>query len=521
MTKSFFTKARWLVTIILLILFAVPHAWADYTIGFATSGSTVIASGGDYVSDATRGGNTYIETNGLRFGKSGGTGSITVTLTSSGTYIGQIKASKITIKDVLRYGSDTSVGVKTTVTYTDDSTTEDTYTAPTSATDHDITLTSTKTIKSVKIESTTNSKRFYCKGFTVVAAAASHTLSSAVAPAASGSVELSATSVMEGSTATATATPATHYTFTSWSISGTGASLSSTTTNPTTVTMGTANATITATFTAVPKASITLSEAGATTTDATTYYVGDTYTLPTSTSASCGTKELVGWSTVEVAETNTKPSSNYYEKGADVTLAASQTFYAVFATASGSGSSNATKVFSGENTADYQFTTGSDSEAGSIVNAEGYTAGKVNLKFSKGSASNWPYYDGTVVRMYKNSTFSITPSSATITRVEVVRSSSSSSNGGTLSVSGLTASGDNTTTNTNVFTGSATSEVTFSNDAQCRFSSISITYSYSTTTYSAYATSCCTALGQINGSFFVTHFFITSQHFCCRSVGRL
>ena len=94
--------------------------------------------------------------------------------------------------------------------------------------------------------------------------------------------------------------------------------------------------TINVTFAEDAKASITLSEAGATTTDASTYYVGDSYILPSSTSASCGTKVLVGWSTVEVAETNTKPASNFYEKGASVTLAASQTFYAVFATAGGS-----------------------------------------------------------------------------------------------------------------------------------------------------------------------------------------
>ena len=175
---------------------------------------------------------------------------------------------------------------------------------------------------------------------TYTPSAASHTLSSAVSPAASGTVDLSATSVAEGSTATATATPATHYVFDHWSITGSGSTLSSTTANPTTVTMGTANTTVTANFSAAPKASITLSEAGATTTDASTYYVGDSYTLPSSTGASCGTKVLVGWSTVEVAETDTKPTSNYYEKGASVTLGATQTFYAVFATASGGGSSD-------------------------------------------------------------------------------------------------------------------------------------------------------------------------------------
>ncbi|MGN0226590.1 MAG: T9SS type A sorting domain-containing protein [Paludibacteraceae bacterium] len=170
---------------------------------------------------------------------------------------------------------------------------------------------------------------------TYTPSAASHTLSSAVSPAESGSVELSATSVAEGSTATATATPAAHYVFDHWSISGTGSTLSSTTANPTTITMGTANTTVTATFVAAPKASVTLSEAGATTTDATTYYVGDSYILPSTTEASCGTKVLVGWSTVTVSETDIKPASNFYEKGETVTLKASQTFYAVFANASG------------------------------------------------------------------------------------------------------------------------------------------------------------------------------------------
>ena len=82
-------------------------------------------------------------------------------------------------------------------------------------------------------------------------------------------------------------------------------------------------------------ATIKLSEAGAESTVSGTHYSGDSYTLPSSTEATCGTKVLVGWSTVEVAETDTKPTSNFYEKGETVTLKASQTFYAVFATASG------------------------------------------------------------------------------------------------------------------------------------------------------------------------------------------
>ena len=97
---------------------------------------------------------------------------------------------------------------------------------------------------------------------------------------------------------------------------------------------------------AASPATITLSELGVTTTDNTTYSVGDQYTLPTISSQSCAGKQLVGWSTVEVAETDTKPTSNYYELGAEVTLAATQTFYAVFAAGSGGGGEGWTAVTS-------------------------------------------------------------------------------------------------------------------------------------------------------------------------------
>ncbi|MCR5271069.1 MAG: hypothetical protein K6D91_08660 [Prevotella sp.] len=78
-----------------------------------------------------------------------------------------------------------------------------------------------------------------------------HTLSSVADPVAGGTIELGATSILEGATATATASPNAGFKFTGWSISGTGASLSSTSSNPTTVTMGTADATVTANFEAV------------------------------------------------------------------------------------------------------------------------------------------------------------------------------------------------------------------------------------------------------------------------------
>ena len=106
----------------------------------------------------------------------------------------------------------------------------------------------------------------------------------------------------------------------------------------------TGESTINVTFVQDAKASITLSELNVPTTDNTTYYVGETYTLPSTSSQSCEGKQLVGWSTVEVAETDTKPTENYYELGAKVTLAETQTFYAVFATLTAGGEGTVTKI---------------------------------------------------------------------------------------------------------------------------------------------------------------------------------
>ena len=335
---------------------------------------------------------------------------------------------------------------------------------------------------------------------TYTASASSHTLSSAVSPSASGSVSLSATSVTEGSTATATATPATHYVFDHWSISGTGSTLSSTTANPTTITMGTANTTVTATFVAAPKASITLSEAGATTTDASTYYVGDSYTLPSSTGASCGTKVLVGWSTVEVAETNTKPTSNFYEKGASVTLAASQTFYAVFATASGGGSSDMEIDFEGLSStySDWTFTNLTSQQTNANVTAHG--------------GSYFGSTDATATASIKTNS-KVDPQSLTVYFTKQTTNTTSSTWYIQVSSDGSSWTDVTTQSATSMSRGTwveVESDLSDYSDVYVR-----VYYSGSTavrniddltltigggTTYSAYSTTCCTPLGSIKGS---------------------
>ncbi len=101
----------------------------------------------------------------------------------------------------------------------------------------------------------------------------------------------------------------------------------------------TGTSTINVTFAEDAKATIKLYELGVLKTIA-TEYVGDKYTLPSTSSQSCGTKTLVGWSTVAFAETDTRPTENYYGISTQITLAETQTFYAVFAQSNGGGGGN-------------------------------------------------------------------------------------------------------------------------------------------------------------------------------------
>ena len=354
MKNLFLTKTRWLVTIILLTALGIGNAWGETVTYKQTSTSAAsVNSGTAPAGSSVSFNNTYTTKEQLTAGKQ-----MELTLTS----LGGISISNITLSmksnkssgaGKLSYSTDGGktwtylVGSSSQGTIFSDAAWNSSYSTSYVNVSKNVSLSNVTQLK-IRIEATV--KSLYCQSFTITytASVTSHTLSSVVSPAESGSVELSATSVAEGSKATATATPAAHYVFDHWSISGAGSSLSSTTTNPTTVTMGTADATVTATFVAAPKASITLSEAGSTTTAATTYYVGDSYTFPSSTGASCGTKVLVGWSTVKVTETDTKPANNFYEKGETVTLEASQTFYAVFANASGGGGGAPTAYTAGD-----------------------------------------------------------------------------------------------------------------------------------------------------------------------------
>lgn len=100
------------------------------------------------------------------------------------------------------------------------------------------------------------------------------------------------------------------------------------------------NPTLAGSFTTIdyPAATLSLVENGGTPYNFPgSHKLNDVVNLPTTLQGlGCSGKVLVGWSSVAVAETDTKPATNYWDAGAEYTLnAETQTLYAVLATVSG------------------------------------------------------------------------------------------------------------------------------------------------------------------------------------------
>lgn len=134
---------------------------------------------------------------------------------------------------------------------------------------------------------------------------------------------------------------------------------------------------------------------------------------------------------------------------------------------------------SSANDADIKFVSGSSSEAEAVwAKSTPRSAKGITLSGDKGSNnSSYSYFDGKVVRFYQGNNLIITPEDGiTIEKIEIVRQSTTGNNGGKINCTGLTASNGNTTTNTNVYTGSAISAVTFTAAAQARFTEIKVYY---------------------------------------------
>lgn len=166
-------------------------------------------------------------------------------------------------------------------------------------------------------------------------------------------------------------------------------------------------------------------------------------------------------------------------------------YYCVVTNAKGSATSDVATItvkpsftgsvltMSATSDANIKFVEGSSSSTGAVwSNSTPLTYNGITLSGSVTSGTNYSYFDGTRVRFYTNNNLVITPASGiTIEKIEIVRITSTSSNGGTINCSGLTASSSNATTNTNVFTGNATTAVTFTATAQSRFTEIKVYYS--------------------------------------------
>lgn len=173
-----------LLLVMLLTLCVSANAWADYTITFKTSGSNtdgsnaqttianLISSGGGYVStiSASRAYNGK-DGFGVKLGSSSSVGNVAMTLTNSGNNIGQIKASKLIVNAAYFKSGPT---LKVTATYTDNTTSVQSLSLTANIAAYDVTLSSTKTLKSIKIESVAGSseERVYCHSIQVVAATA-------------------------------------------------------------------------------------------------------------------------------------------------------------------------------------------------------------------------------------------------------------------------------------------------------------------------------------------------------------
>ena len=321
------------------------EVWADYTIAFkSTDGAdgnaaqttiaNLISSGDTNVSSisaskAYNGKSGY----GVKLGSSGDAGYVNMTLATDA----QIQASKLVVKAAYY---DSGKTLKVTVTYTDNTTTTQTIPPSGSLTDYDVSLTDTKTIKSIKIESVTASKgRMYCHSIKVVAASAapSYTVTATSNNDNYGTVSVSGTTI--------TASPKTGYTYANPAYTVTAGTASvAQSSNTFTVTPST-NCTIRINFTEKVKNTYVDNVQGNSTQ---TLY--DTHAAPSLTDkaqATTGTCEqqhwhFMGWVTEANKENPT--DDNIVKAGASVT-ANGTTYYAVWVKGTTTGGGSTSKQY--------------------------------------------------------------------------------------------------------------------------------------------------------------------------------
>ena len=229
-------------------------------------------------------------------------------------------------------------------------------------------------------------------------------------------------------------------------------------------------------------ATIVLSEAGTESSVDGTFNEGDSYTLPSSTDAQCGNKVLVGWSTEEIAETDTKPT--YYSKGESVSLDAGENkFYAVFATESETTGGTTTTP----TTATLSFAS-TEQRTTLTTSQQVWTQNGITLTNDKGSSTSNVADYSNPARFYKSSNI-IVEAPGNITKIvfKCVKDY-------VISITGATTSGYNVTVSLDGTSGTYTVNTL---SAQVRMNSLEVTYNKTTTggttiTYSDYTTQCTT-----------------------------
>ncbi len=199
------------------------------------------------------------------------------------------------------------------------------------------------------------------------------------------------------------------------------------------------------------------------------------------TTSNCdGTKVFVGWTTDAITTaTDTKPNPLYSTTELP-TVTENKTYYAVFATEETGGSTST------ETTATLSFAGGSGTNLDPISFSD--DASGISAVFTAGNHQTKPRWDASCVRFYGTSTATnnLTISGATITKIVFTMN-------GSYKLTAVSANTGTIDTETNTWTGSATS-VVFTTTAQTRFEGISVTYAGSgggsTTKHSGYVTTC-------------------------------
>ncbi|MBO5553067.1 MAG: hypothetical protein J5937_02570 [Paludibacteraceae bacterium] len=350
---------KYAAVLLLLVTIGVGNVWADYTIIFkdgsgtdainASTLSNFINSGTSYVTSAS---SSYMYPSattgyGIRLASGSYAGNLTLNLSETG----KIKASKITF-NAAYYSSDAST-MPYTITYTDNTTTTGTIsTLSTSLANKEVSLTSTKTIKTIYIGTTAKKKRVYVHSITVTAAAAA---TPTVTPdptsldwgtVLQGSSQSTKTISISGSNLTAgsltiSATGGYSVTPTSKGVSGTLSATTLTITPPSTATAGTKNGKVTIsggglasnvevnlTMTVQALHTVTWMVNGSE--YATTVVAnGGNPVFPSSPTSCDADKVFVGWTETNIGSTETNTAPSFITTA--TTISSAKTYYAVFA----------------------------------------------------------------------------------------------------------------------------------------------------------------------------------------------